>query len=210
MCYRLLISALKCIFGFPIFESVLPRLEELTQHIKIDLLVDHEQQITLLEASQNFWNVLIKIDVGAERAGLPGDDPRLKALVKKIDASGAVNLKGFYCHANHSYNCRTENDTKEMLHHEVSGVLKAVALLPSSRQLLVSIGATPTAHVIETLRATIPANVSLELHAGKSIHHLRSRTCANLDQATSPPTTCNKYPQVWSLSHNKLLEFSPT
>jgi D-serine deaminase-like pyridoxal phosphate-dependent protein len=153
---------------------------------------------------------LIKIDVGAERAGLPGNNPRLKDLVKKIEASESVNLKGFYCHANHSYNCRTENDTKEMLHHEIGGVLEAVTLLPSSRPLLVSIGATPTAHVIETLHATIPANVSLELHAGKSIHHPRFTTCANLNQATSPPTTCNKYPRVWSLSHNRLSEFSPT
>ena len=182
----------------------------MTQHIKIDLLVDHEQQVTLLETSSKSWNVLIKIDVGAERAGLPANNPKLKDLVKRIEASESINLKGFYCHANHSYNCRTENDTKEMLHHEISGVLEAVTLLPSSRQLLVSIGATPTAHVIETLRAAIPANVSLELHAGKSFYRLRFTTCAKLNQAISPLTICNKYPLVWSLSHNKLLEFSPT
>jgi D-serine deaminase-like pyridoxal phosphate-dependent protein len=160
---------------------VLPRLEDLSQHIKIDLVIDHEQQVALLETSSKPWDVLIKIDVGARRAGLPGNASRLLHLVEKIEASKIVNLKGFYCHANHSYNCRTEEDTKDMLHHEISGVLEAVTLLPSSRQLLVSIGATPTAHVIKDLRAKIPANVSLELHAGRNSHPSCFRICADLD-----------------------------
>ena len=157
----------ECIFGMPIYRSILPRLAALSQDIKIDLLVDSDQQLLLLESSsKSSWDVYIKIDVGARRAGLTADSTRLKDLVRKIQASSKVNLKGFYCHANHSYGCRTANETQAMLQTEIDCVLQAVSLLPSTMPLEVSIGATPTAHVIDTLRATIPKNTSLELHAG--------------------------------------------
>ncbi|KAF2008967.1 hypothetical protein BU24DRAFT_88891 [Aaosphaeria arxii CBS 175.79] len=157
----------ECIFGMPIFKGVLPRLQVLSEQIKIDLLLDNDQQLLLLDSSnKSSWDVYIKIDVGARRAGLTADSTRLQDLVKKVEASPRVNLKGFYCHANHSYGCRNEADTRAMLQTEIDSVLQAASLLPPEKPLEVSIGATPTAHVVNTLRAAIPKNISLELHAG--------------------------------------------
>jgi D-serine deaminase-like pyridoxal phosphate-dependent protein len=150
----------------PIGKSVLPRLSKLSECLKINLLLDHPAQIKHLEESAKPWDAFIKIDVGARRAGLPGSSAELKDLVKVVEASAAVNLKGFYCHANHSYACCTIEGARSMLQDEIEGVLQGASILPSTRPLILSIGATPTAHVIESLKADLPSNIKLELHAG--------------------------------------------
>jgi D-serine deaminase-like pyridoxal phosphate-dependent protein len=156
----------ECIFGMPVLENMLPRLTILSKKIKLDLLVDNNKQVKFLEASGTRWDVYVKIDVGAQRAGLTADSPQLKELVKGLEAPSNIHLVGFYCHANHSYACRNEDDAKDMLQNEIDCVLMAASLLPTTRPIKVSIGATPTAHVIDSLRASIPSNISLELHAG--------------------------------------------
>lgn len=156
----------ECIFGMPISKNLLPRLSVLSERVRIDLLVDNLQQLEFLERSKKQWGVFVKIDVGARRAGLTADSVQLNELVRELEASAKVNLIGFYCHANHSYACRDESGTKEMLQNELECVLQAASLVPVTRKLIISIGATPTAHVIRSLRASIPSNISLELHAG--------------------------------------------
>ena len=177
----------ECIYGMPISENLLPRLRSLSEKIKIDLLVDNPQQLEFLERSDKRWGVFVKIDVGARRAGLTAGSSGLNELVQKLEACAQVDLVGFYCHANHSYACRDENDTKNMLQHEVESVLEAASLLAPTRKLQLSIGATPTAHVIKSLRASIPSNISLELHAGNfptnDLQQVSTNTVTLSDQA---------------------------
>lgn len=77
-------------------------------------------------------------------------------------------MYGFYCHAGHSYGGRTAGEAQATLNSEIEGVLHAASLAPSDRPLIVSVGATPTAHVVSSLKASAPSNVTIELHAGKS------------------------------------------
>ncbi|KAF2010905.1 hypothetical protein BU24DRAFT_48297 [Aaosphaeria arxii CBS 175.79] len=184
----------EAIFGMPVYKSVIPRLTALRKEIKIDLLVDSCDQLALLESSGATWDVFIKIDVGARRAGLATNSPRLKELLQAVEASQSANLKGIYCHANHSYGCRTEESVVEMLQHEVAEVAAAASFVSTTRPLIVSIGATPTAHVIDRLNEKLPPNVTLELHAGNfptndlqqvstgviSINHQAIRVCADV------------------------------
>lgn len=71
-------------------------------------MVDNEQQIDMLEtfASNHpeveSWQVFIKVDVGSHRAGLTKSSPFLIDLLKRADASAAVDTQGLYCHAGHS------------------------------------------------------------------------------------------------------------
>lgn len=140
-------------------------------------MVDNVQQIEQLEkfASQDssapLWSVFVKVDVGTRRAGLETSSPAFVNLVKKVDASPAVSLYGFYCHAGHSYGCRTTEEAEKVLGDELDGVVKAAGLLDETsnakdRKLVVSIGSTPTAHVANSLRERLPKGVELELHAG--------------------------------------------
>lgn len=157
----------------PVYPGALPALQQLRKSIRIQLMVDNEQQITCLDnfptESTQPWDIFIKIDVGSRRAGIQPDSSLLCRLVAKAEKSHSVNIAGFYCHAGHSYAGRSPAEAERTLQDEISGVLSASKLLPATRKLWVSVGSTPTAHVVKSLKATLPANVELELHAGMSM-----------------------------------------
>lgn len=136
--------------------------------MKILLMIDNEQHVDILEAynASTPWDVFIKLDVGSHRAGVDRDSPALRSLVKRAEESRSINIYGFYCHAGHSYNGRDQEAAEATLNVEIASALSAASLLPRSRDLVVSIGATPTAHVIRALKNEIPSNIKLELHAG--------------------------------------------
>ncbi|CAG8071081.1 unnamed protein product [Penicillium olsonii] len=163
----------ECLYGLPVSASALPFLETLTKSLKIILMIDSEQQIDLLESyltkspSVSPWPVFIKIDVGSKRAGLVTDSPSLPKLIHRIESSPAASVYGFYCHAGHSYACRTEDAAAAVLQSEIEGVVQASKyLLDKDRKIVVSVGSTPTAHVIKRLQGVLPEGMDLELHAG--------------------------------------------
>lgn len=167
-------SSVKCLYGLPVYPGILSRLSKLNQQVKIAVMVDNAVHIDILENfSRNNpstaireWSVFIKIDVGSQRAGVPSDASRLRDLVWKAENSDIVNINGFYAHAGHSYSCRSTEEAQDVLQAEAEGVLRAAALLSCPQHVVVSIGSTPTAHVVEHLKACLPGNISLELHAG--------------------------------------------
>ncbi|KAJ6139341.1 hypothetical protein N7471_005827 [Penicillium samsonianum] len=108
--------------------SALPFLETLTKSLKIILMVDSEQQIDLLESYASkasspvaLWPVFIKIDVSSQRAGIATHSPSLPRLIQRMESSSAATVYGFYCHAGHSYACRTEDAAVAVLQTEVEG-----------------------------------------------------------------------------------------
>ncbi|KAL5089010.1 hypothetical protein Trisim1_006154 [Trichoderma cf. simile WF8] len=192
----------ECLYGLPVYPGCLPGLLELRKLIRITLMIDNEQHIELLEnqCQAHPWDVFVKIDVGSHRAGVSVASPSLRKLVNRIEASKHVNLIGFYCHAGHSYAGRSPEEAEATLHAEISGVLDAASLLPTTRELTVSIGATPTAHVIKRLKATIPSNIRLELHAGNfptnDLQQLSTNVISENDQAIRVATeVCSVYPE---------------
>ena len=146
----------------------------LRESFNIVLMIDNEKQIALVEnlatEQQSYstrpWDIFIKLDIGSGRAGLPVGSPQLESLVRRAEGSRAVSIYGFYAHAGHSYGCHNQREAESVLEEEVKGVLSAAQLLPEDRKLILSLGATPTAHVVRSLKATAPPNVTLELHAG--------------------------------------------
>ncbi|KAJ5997762.1 hypothetical protein N7522_009422 [Penicillium canescens] len=165
----------ECLYGLPISASALPHLQDLTKSVKIILMIDSEQQIDLLDsfASKSSltvaWPVFIKIDVGSKRAGMVNDSPSLPKLIQRIESSSSASVYGFYCHAGHSYACRTEDAATAVLQTEVEGVVSAARFLvggESERKIVVSVGSTPTAHVVKRLQGVLPEGMELELHAG--------------------------------------------
>jgi D-serine deaminase-like pyridoxal phosphate-dependent protein len=138
-------------------------------------MIDSEQQIDLLDSFASktsltvAWPVFIKIDVGSKRAGMVNDSPSLPKLIQRIESSSSASVYGFYCHAGHSYACRTEDAAAAVLQTEVEGVVNAARFLVdgmSERKIVVSVGSTPTAHVIKRLQGVLPEGMDLELHAG--------------------------------------------
>ncbi|KAJ0161875.1 D-serine dehydratase [Colletotrichum tanaceti] len=199
------------LYGLPPASGAIPLLSELRSSVRILLMIDHERQISLLEdfAGKNPdgaptaapWDVYIKLDVGTKRAGLPLGSERLRALIRRADESPAVSLYGFYCHAGHSYGCRTQAEAEGVLADEINGVLSAAKLIVGGdRRLTLSVGATPTAHVVGSLKTAIPANVTLELHAGNfptnDLQQVATGLVAAEDQAIRVlAEVCSVYPE---------------
>lgn len=165
------------LYGLPVSSGALPFLSGFRKTARILLMIDHEKQIALLEdfakknpeSSQAPWDVFIKIDIGSKRAGLPVGGERLQQVIRRVNESANTSLYGFYCHAGHSYGARTQEQAEGFLTDEINGVLTAAKLIVGDQKLTLSVGATPTAHVVGTLKTAIPENVTLELHAGKCL-----------------------------------------
>ncbi|KAL2682877.1 hypothetical protein Neosp_007335 [[Neocosmospora] mangrovei] len=193
----------ECLYGLPVYPSVLPRLVELRKSLRILLMVDNEQQIALLEQSDSSkqpWDIFVKLDVGSHRAGVETNSQALNSLVERAEQSSAVSIYGFYCHAGHSYAGRSRNEAEETLNVEVSSVLSAAKLLPSDRNIVISVGSTPTAHVVESLKASMPSNIKLELHAGNfpsnDLQQVSTGLVTEAQQAVSVAAeVCSVYPE---------------
>ncbi|KAI9739329.1 MAG: hypothetical protein M1834_007542 [Cirrosporium novae-zelandiae] len=170
------------LYGIPVPPHALPQLAKLSQQIspkaKILLMVDNPSQITALEsfAKQQTetrpWSAFIKVDMGSHRAGLEPGSPALKELIQQVEKSDVVEIYGFYCHAGHSYGSRSVEAAAEFLHQEVSAAVEAAELLLQLRgnekktDIVLSAGATPTAHVVRKLQKTLPPGCRMELHGG--------------------------------------------
>ncbi|KAF4966242.1 hypothetical protein FSARC_6041 [Fusarium sarcochroum] len=193
----------ECLYGLPVYPGVLPRLVELRKTLRVMLMVDNEQQISFLEKSDSNkepWDIFIKLDVGSHRAGVASNSDALHRLVERAEKSPAVSIYGFYCHAGHSYAGRSRNEAEELLNVEVSSVLSAAKLLPSDRRLVISVGSTPTAHVVESLKASMPENIKLELHAGNfpcnDLQQVSTGLVTEAQQAVSVAAeVCSVYPE---------------
>ncbi|EAW13426.1 D-serine ammonia-lyase DSD1 [Aspergillus clavatus NRRL 1] len=198
-----------CLYGLPIYPSALPRLAQLTPSVRIVLMVDSEQQIAALEAFNASsghapWPVFLKVDVGTRRAGLERSAPAFAALVRRVEASPAAAVYGFYCHAGHSYGCRGAEAAAGVLGEELEGVVAASAALgrESGRRVVVSFGSTPTAHVVGALREKVPRDVELEveLHAGNFPANDLQQVCTGLVSEAQQAVrvlaeVCSVYPE---------------
>ncbi|KAH7480422.1 hypothetical protein FOMA001_g7915 [Fusarium oxysporum f. sp. matthiolae] len=193
----------ECLYGLPVYPGILPRLIELRKSLRIMLMVDNEQQVEFLEesaSSKQPWDVFIKLDVGSRRAGVEANSAALNRLVEHAQKSSAISIYGFYCHAGHSYGGRSRDEAEKTLNIEVSSVLAAAKLLPSDRQLVISVGSTPTAHVVESLKASMPENIKLELHAGNfpcnDLQQVSTGLVTETQQSVSVAAeVCSVYPQ---------------
>ncbi|KAF5613389.1 D-serine dehydratase [Fusarium tjaetaba] len=192
-----------CLYGLPVYPGILPRLVELRKSLRIMLMVDNEQQVEFLEespSSKQPWDVFIKLDVGSRRAGVEANSAALNRLVERAQKSSAISIYGFYCHAGHSYGGRSRDEAEKTLNIEVSSVLAAAKLLPSDHQLVISVGSTPTAHVVESLKVSMPENIKLELHAGNfpcnDLQQVSTGLVTETQQSVSVAAeVCSVYPE---------------
>ncbi|VTT65177.1 unnamed protein product [Fusarium fujikuroi] len=193
----------ECLYGLPVYPGILPRLVELRRSLRIMLMVDNEQQVDFLEksaSSKQPWDIFVKLDVGSRRAGVEANSAALNSLVERAQKSSAISIYGFYCHAGHSYGGRSRDEAEKTLNIEVSSVLAAAKLLPSDHQLVISVGSTPTAHVVESLKASMPENIKLELHAGNfpcnDLQQVSTGLVTETQQSVSVAAeVCSVYPE---------------
>lgn len=172
------------LFSMPVVQSRLEELVELSRSVKhLRIMVDNYEQVesivkySLEHKYSKKWSVFIKINMGSDRAGFTLESPALRKTIDSIvqgDASQTVELFGFYCHAGHSYGSHSKEEAKKILIDEINSVNTACKIARTidstiSDDLVLSIGATPTAHVIDSFDANLLEDKLLgkvELHAG--------------------------------------------
>lgn len=90
--------------------------------------------------------VLIEIDSGAHRGGIPADDPALLAIAHRLERQGLV-LRGVMTHAGHSYRAGDIAQLQAIAAEERDAVVEAAFRLGRGGFPcpVVSVGSTPTA-----------------------------------------------------------------
>ncbi|RAL13720.1 D-serine ammonia-lyase DSD1 [Aspergillus homomorphus CBS 101889] len=187
------------LYGIPLVPSQVTRLASVARHLgekSISVMIDHPDQVDLLEAFHEVAGlaacVFLKVDSGYHRAGLPPNMLNKNGLLEKVTAAekqGHASLLGLYSHNSSSYSGTTPEELMSYLNEEISGCKEALKknlhLLPTDRELVISVGATPqvvsSQHLLqnslssgaEALKTLIVdpahdvnAKVKIELHAG--------------------------------------------
>ncbi|WVR06754.1 hypothetical protein IAU60_003789 [Kwoniella sp. DSM 27419] len=148
---------------------------ELERHGAIlRLMIDHPGQLAALgrhpSQSGQPWSIFIKVDGGGVRAGLPAKSPAMRELISTAISMNHIDIFGFYSHFGQSYASSGPEEAADYLAGEVACVSTAAQIAldlgakPSGPYVL-SVGATPTAHVVEAIKSSDLPGV-IELHAG--------------------------------------------
>lgn len=167
------------LFGLPLVPSKIPELEQLANKVKsMQLLIDNVQQLESIEEynvkqkqhnkETRRWPVMIKVDSGTQRAGIPSPSSELLTVTEAVLDSTDVELGGFYCHSGHSYSAMSITDATNFFSEEIDAACDAFyntqALIQKRKQqqpqeetakLILSVGATPTAHAAECIAAAL-------------------------------------------------------
>ncbi|KAI3396713.1 hypothetical protein diail_11740 [Diaporthe ilicicola] len=153
----------KVLYAFPLYPSAVCRLAAISKDLgpdSVSVMIDHPDQVSLLAAlkSQSGSNkplAFLKIDVNYHRAGAIPGTPTYQSLLKAIlasEAEGACVLHGLYAHAGQSYYTRKDWDALMYLTDEfvtLSNVAKEIRDQSPGHQLVLSVGATPTATALQ-------------------------------------------------------------
>lgn len=171
------------IYGVPPGPSKRKELEDLQRQFKklggarLHLLVDNPDQ--LWEGRDpELTTFFVKIDADDHRAGTTTAQNEFEQLVSQ------PGLAGFYAHAGNSYSAKTSAEAEVHLRRELKAVLEASKAAPNPKDLILSVGATPTAHVSgpsissETRKLIDDMQGEIEIHAGNFV-------CLDLQQVST-------------------------
>ncbi|KAL6709438.1 hypothetical protein ACN47E_001373 [Coniothyrium glycines] len=166
------------LYGVPVPLSSVPRLIALAERLQpgtLHVIIDNEDAFAqfhaalVLSGKDVKIGVFIKIDTGYHRAGIAITSPRFPGLVGSVvekSKEGKTFLKGFYSHFGHSYAGNSEEDAANGLIEELVGLAAAIAAMPGDReqQLVLSVGATPTATAAQNMLADTSSPKVKEFH----------------------------------------------
>jgi D-serine deaminase-like pyridoxal phosphate-dependent protein len=150
--------------AFPCNIKQIDLINRLASEISLNLLVDNPQVVDLLTSKLEFKvKIFIELDSGNNRSGIDInaiDD--IGFLLKKVNDSPLLNLKGLYTHAGHTYASRDENEIKT-IYYQVNRCLSKLNQIFRNQypDMEICYGDTPSCSVInkfENIDAISPGN----------------------------------------------------
>ena len=140
------------LWALPLDPAKLDRIDALGRGARIQLLIDHPQTVAAMEEHARSrgtrYEVWLKIDSGARRAGVDPESPGAIELAQRIAASQSLDFRGLLTHAGHSYHARNRDEILRIAEEEAA-VLTRFRERAGVKGLERSIGSTPTASLVE-------------------------------------------------------------
>jgi D-serine deaminase-like pyridoxal phosphate-dependent protein len=139
----------------PVKLDAVARLE--AEGVRVQLVTDDVAAVSAVaqraaELGAGF-QLLIEIDTGGGRAGVPPEAPELLGIGRAIAAAPGLSLLGVLAHAGHSYRCKGAEAIAAVAEEERAGAVRAAERLRAAGLAcpVVSVGATPTAMFARSL-----------------------------------------------------------
>lgn len=139
-------------YAVPVAPDKLPRAAALARRVeRLGLLIDSDQALRAIEASDFTFDVFLKVDCGYHRAGVDPESPDSVRLAVALGRSERARFQGLLTHAGHSYHARDVEELRRVAAEESSSLTRFRALLAAEGlgDAVRSIGSTPTAAVVE-------------------------------------------------------------
>lgn len=139
------------IFAQLFTQDKLLRMSRLAARLDIfHVIVDNEVSVQLLEdnpLTNSKWSVLVKVDCGGSRAGVPWDGDTAITLAKRLSHNTACTFRGIYCHEGQSYKAKGFDEVEQVSSQTAERILDVANRIRSAgvECLSVSVGSTPTA-----------------------------------------------------------------
>ncbi|MEZ5419683.1 MAG: alanine racemase [Vicinamibacterales bacterium] len=169
---------------YPIQPANAARVLALQQRTSLSFVVDHLDVARgwsdAMSAAGATADVLVKIDVGFHRCGIPPDSGTAMPFLRAVAALPGLRLRGILSHAGHAYHAHSDDELRQMAEAEAAtmGTLAREARAAGLAIDEVSAGATPPArHSIPAGRATFT-----EFRPGNYVYF--DRTMVGLGAAT--------------------------
>ncbi len=136
---------------YPLQPVNAPRVLALQQRAQLSFVVDDlavaRDWSEAIHAAGQRVDVIVKVDVGFHRCGIPPDPPTAAAFLAAVDALPGLRLRGVLSHAGHAYHAHSDDELRQMAVAE-RDALAAIVAAARGRGLAileVSAGATPPA-----------------------------------------------------------------
>ncbi len=143
-------------YAFPVTADKLPEivdLMEITEEFR--LVTDEADTIATIDAfgeeNELEFDVFLKVNTGANRAGANPESERLIELAKQLISAKNINFVGIMAHGGHTYQAKNSAEAKELAKLEIQNIEKALVALKKENiePEIISIGDTPGCSVLE-------------------------------------------------------------
>lgn len=138
--------------AFPINHLEVDLINSLASKIQLNLLVSVGNVLPLLlkKLTCNV-GIFIEIDTGYHRTGIdPMNTMEVESVMKDLESSPLLELKGFLSHAGHTYKCNSKQAVEKIYREEVR-ILNELKIKykPQYPRLKLSVGDTPSASMMD-------------------------------------------------------------
>lgn len=136
--------------AFPFYPSQISELKELNNKCNLRLFIHKLEDLELLNRElQNPFQVMIEIDAGYRRSGVPAEHKDyINSLIKLSNTLKRSNFCGFYIHDGRTYKVSGKSEVDNAIKPSLSVLRELKSLFPSAK---ISLGDTPSASLSENL-----------------------------------------------------------